>query len=1108
MRLFNLLRSLWRALPLSPIWRQRIKRTLLTGPWARLGQAPALDLPAWNGDWQGLLAPLAEPADRVLVIDWQPPTPDRDSGSVRLRALLELMREMGFQVELIADRPPPEPRYVEDLLRLKIQTFVGQDAALKRLAACGHRYSHIWILRPEMMELYLAPVRAHAPQALVIYDTVDLHWVRFGRSIPYAADPEAMRRQAEHYRRLELANARAADRVVAITDEERALLLTEDPGLAVFVLPNIHAVTEEVPPWEARRDLLFIGGFQHAPNVDAVHYFAAEILPLIRAELPEVRLIIVGSQMPDSIRALGSSAIEPVGYVPEVRPSLDQARVFVAPLRQGAGMKGKIGQSLGFGLPVVTTAIGAEGMGLVHEETALIADDPAAFAQAVVRLYRDRALWQRLSQSGRELVRARYTQSVVSQRLRAILAGGERTQTARSGAEEGPSVRPVEDAAPIAIPVLPQIEGAASDRAQPHPAHHDPAIPPAERRVLILGIYLADAPNHALAISRELLAARDWQVDLRWAAIGGQEDRVRDAHPKAPASTVACTSEPPALALDELTWLRLSEPQSKFALLNRLLETVEGGAERYRYLLAVDDDIELPPGFLDHFLAIQERCGFTLAQPARTADSFIDHHFVMQLQEVEARKTRFVEIGPVFALRHEGFAVILPFDERAPMGWGLDFVWPLLLEREGLSLGIIDAVAVRHALRPPVSTYDYAETQAAMQRFLAGRPHLGLLDACVSLAIYPSSGTGEMPAPQTAGFQEAASARAGARAQRNDPGAAKGPKSPPTPWLSAILCTRNRAQLLARALAGLCAQTLDPERFEVILIDDGSTDETAQVAEHFAPWLNLRYSRQPHAGLAAAKNHGVCLARAPIVVFLDDDDVLDSRALEEHLAAHRREPDLALAVLGWTGLGGKAARSPLMRYVTEVGCQLFYYPALKDVQLLDFSFFWGGRSSCKRELLLREGLFDPQFRFGAEDIELAFRLRRAGLRVRYHAAAKGYMIRDLSVDDIARRSVLQGRSNWAFYRKHPQPEVWDWAQLAGIEAEWMRIAEHYPRLLKTARDLDRWARARVEQDLPLDPLGTSLLHCAYAALLRASRIKGTIEGMHEGADRLRRDFAR
>ena len=237
---------------------------------------------------------------------------------------------------------------------------------------------------------------------------------------------------------------------------------------------------------------------------------------------------------------------------------------------------------------------------------------------------------------------------------------------------------------------------------------------PKDNRVLVLGVYLPSVPNHAARISADLLAGNQWQVDLRWAA-GGEGD-IPDG-------------------LGELTVLRMIERMPKFGILNRLLAEID--LAPYRFLVVVDDDIELESGFLDRFLASQTAHDLTLAQPARTHDSYIDHYFVAQLLGVEARQTRFVEIGPVFSLRRDGFARLLPFDEEAPMGWGLDFVWPVQLDSDGCRLGIIDASPVRHALRKPVTTYDYRETSAAMARFLSDREHLSHAAAFVALETYP-----------------------------------------------------------------------------------------------------------------------------------------------------------------------------------------------------------------------------------------------------------------------------------------------------------------------------------------------------------------------------------
>ncbi len=235
-----------------------------------------------------------------------------------------------------------------------------------------------------------------------------------------------------------------------------------------------------------------------------------------------------------------------------------------------------------------------------------------------------------------------------------------------------------------------------------------------DNRILVVGVYLPSVPNHAARISSDLLTATQWQIDLKWAAIG--DGTIPEE-------------------LQGLTTLRMTERMPKFKLLNRLLAEID--LAPYAFIVVVDDDIELEPAFLDRFLAYQTAHDLTLAQPARTHDSYIDHYFVAQLLGVGARQTRFVEIGPVFSLRRDGFARLLPFDEAAPMGWGLDFVWPVQLDSGGYRLGIIDATPVRHALRKPVSTYDYSETSAAMERFLSDRVSLTHAVAFVALETYP-----------------------------------------------------------------------------------------------------------------------------------------------------------------------------------------------------------------------------------------------------------------------------------------------------------------------------------------------------------------------------------
>src|SRR5205085_1562666 len=163
----------------------------------------------------------------------------------------------------------------------------------------------------------------------------------------------------------------------------------------------IHALATDTPGFEARRDLVFVGGFRHAPNIDAVRWLATEILPRLLARLPGLQLHVIGSEAPSQVLALaGTPGLQLHGAVDALEPLLDACRISVAPLRFGAGVKGKVNQALARGLPVVATRIAAEGMHLLDGEDVLLADDTESFVEAVLRLHSDSALWQRLREGG------------------------------------------------------------------------------------------------------------------------------------------------------------------------------------------------------------------------------------------------------------------------------------------------------------------------------------------------------------------------------------------------------------------------------------------------------------------------------------------------------------------------------------------------------------------------------------------------------------------------------------------------------------------------------------------------------------------------------------
>jgi O-antigen biosynthesis protein len=366
----------------------------------------------------------------VLVVAPHLPLFDRQSGGLRLKTLTGMIAELGWTVTFCASLPAdwgPEflgsPRgraaYEEALRTVGVSRFVyGMEGIRQFLIEAGGAMRYAFLSFPAVANDVTPLIRSHCPWARVIFDTVDLHFLRMQREAVLRQDPR-LAEEAERMRQLELACVRSADVTVAVSEEERRLLLDLVPESVAETVPNVFQVRDGRSPGPAARNgLLFVGGFWHVPNGDAVLWFVEHVWPRIRAEAPEVVFRIVGADPTPEVLALRRlPGIEVVGYVPDLTPYFDSARVFVAPLRFGAGMKGKVGQSLVHGLPVVSTAVGAEGMSLVDGAHLLMADTAEEFAEAVLSLLDDDGLWGRLQTHGRALIESTLSETVVARRL-------------------------------------------------------------------------------------------------------------------------------------------------------------------------------------------------------------------------------------------------------------------------------------------------------------------------------------------------------------------------------------------------------------------------------------------------------------------------------------------------------------------------------------------------------------------------------------------------------------------------------------------------------------------------------------------------------------------
>ena len=368
-----------------------------------------------------LLARDRRNSGRALVIDHHVPTHDRDSGSLRMFNILRLLAELGFVITFVPDNLARMEPYTQELQQMGIEVLYGPKDVTDHLRGLGQHLRLAILSRPDVAAKYMPMIRRLAPGAAIFYDTVDLHFLREERRAEVEKSPSA-RKAAQRYRELELLLARTCDATITVTEAEKTRLEQEVSGLRAHVIPNIHEVGRSGRPFCERQGLLFIGSFLHPPNQDAVTYFVRDVFPLIRREVPDVPLFIVGSDPNEDVKALASGGVVVTGWVPDVAPYLESARVFVAPLRYGAGLKGKIGQSMGFGLPVVTTSIGAEGMEVADGREVLITDDPAEFADKVVRLLREEELWAEVSENAMGYIAANYAPEVVLAKMKEILS--------------------------------------------------------------------------------------------------------------------------------------------------------------------------------------------------------------------------------------------------------------------------------------------------------------------------------------------------------------------------------------------------------------------------------------------------------------------------------------------------------------------------------------------------------------------------------------------------------------------------------------------------------------------------------------------------------------
>ncbi len=346
------------------------------------------------------------------------------------------------------------------------------------------------------------------------------------------------------------------------------------------------------------------------------------------------------------------------------------------------------------------------------------------------------------------------------------------------------------------------------------------------------------------------------------------------------------------------------------------------------------------------------------------------------------------------------------------------------------------------------------------------------------------------------------------------------------PKISVLMCTYNRLDLLPRVLESYARQTLPPDQYELILVDDASTDGTGEFLAGYQALHPMTCHRQErNAGIAVGRNRALALARGEVVVFVDDDETARPDYLEQHLRTHARHPEETVAVCGRVELGAEAADSVAMRVLTENPGLYHYFDDLKADRVYDFRRFWGNVVSAKRSFLVRHGGFDDTTQ-AQEDVELGWRLHPHGLTVRHNPDAVLDTLRVMTLEQFLRRQARIGAASAWLTRKHPHPEVIHWvgvtdaeARLPGLERElaetqalagqwevlvsmsWAEVSRTSGFRERTFPVLSAWVKARADREFLSAYVGQLRRDDAHPALSNTSAHVSVItSGISEAGD--------
>ncbi|AQQ66941.1 glycosyl transferase [Microbulbifer agarilyticus] len=348
---------------------------------------------------------------RILVIDYASPMPNKDAGSYAAVQEIKLMLELGFKVTFVPENMAHFGKYTVELQRLGVEVLYApfytsvQNVLERRLP----EMDAVYITRYEVAEKFIDQIK-QTSSAKIIFNNADLHFLREMRGALKGERDEAKLQQALETRDKELAVCRKADAVLCYNATEHAVITSHIlEAEKLHITPWVLEGKSEGPDFQKREGIAFLGGYNHYPNVEAVEYLAREVMPRLGKSRPDICLYVYGSNMPESFKEFEAENIKMVGFAEHLDQVYMGHRVFVAPLLSGAGIKGKVLESMAYGLPTILTEVASEGTGLTNAVSALIAETPDAWVEAISKLYDDKMLWKRFSENSKAIVQEQFS---------------------------------------------------------------------------------------------------------------------------------------------------------------------------------------------------------------------------------------------------------------------------------------------------------------------------------------------------------------------------------------------------------------------------------------------------------------------------------------------------------------------------------------------------------------------------------------------------------------------------------------------------------------------------------------------------------------------------